>query len=489
MKLYKAVLFFILLGTQFLLSSCSINPATGTPDLVFMSESEEIAKGKELNDKLIKSTPLYQDKQLLAYIDKVGQKVAKHSDRPGLTYHFNIIDSPDINAFALPGGYIYVNRGLLAYLSSEAQLAAVLAHEIGHVAARHVVRQDVARKGASVLSVLSVLTTGSFVVGDAASLWSTAAVQGYGREMELEADSLGAQYLYNSNYSPNAMVETISILKNQEQFSRYRAKEEGKKPVSYHGVFATHPRNDVRLKEVIAKAGKLSQKANYVANEQQYRQHTEGLVYGIDFDVAPRRKPVEKNRYIHRKLGFSILFPKHWQIKKTRQAIIGKPDDDSAQLSLNVAMRVRGMSPGDYLRKVSNVKMLSQSEDFSQNGLIGHTGILLAKKEGKENQRIAVIYQGSKAYLLRGSVTKPKKNIDYDALFLASIHSFRPERIQRRKPKSKRIHYVKANSRTNMKLLAKQLNIGLYAEQQLRLINGLYPRGKPKVGQWLKIIK
>jgi predicted Zn-dependent protease len=482
---------WILLLSVWLITSCSINPATGTPDLVFMSEAEEIKMGAEMHEKMLKSVPIYADEKLTAYVNQIGQTVAKHSDRPNLNYHFTIIDSPDINAFALPGGYIYVNRGLLVYLDSEAQLAAVLAHEIGHVTARHVVRQDTARKGASVLSVLSVFTTGSMVVGDATSLFSTAAVQGYGRDMELEADGLGAKYLFNTGYDPHAMVETIGVLKDQEKFARFRAKEEGKKSQSYHGVFSSHPRNDVRLKEVIAAAGELPDNHTNITNKESYREQTEGLVYGINFDAEPQPKSAEPNRYHHHKLGFSFLYPEGWQVENSQSAIISVPENKHAEIKLQVALREQNISPGDYLRRVSNAAMLLRSEDFAQYGLIGHTGIISSTDKtnaAQHDQRVAVFYQGNRAYLMMCSVTLPEANIDYDALFLTSIQSFRPEQGMVRKAKSKTIHYVKANERTSIELLAKQLNIGLYAEQQLRLINGLYPRGEPKPGDWLKII-
>jgi len=471
-----------------LLPSCAINPATGTPDLVLMSESAEINMGKELHEKIIKSMPIYQDDKLTAYIDSIGQKIVKNSDRPEIKYHFTIIDSPNINAFALPGGYIYINRGLLAFLDSEAQLAAVLAHEIAHVTARHVVRQDTAKKGASTLSIVSIFTTGSMVLGDVTNLMSTAAVKGYGREMELEADGFGAEYLFNSGYDPHAMVETIGILKDQEKFSRYRAKNEGKKTKSYHGLFASHPRNDIRLNEIIAKAGEFPSNIDDSANREAYRQHIDGLVYGINYDAMPKSKPVEKWRYIHKKLGFSILFPAKWTVNKTRQAIVSQPDDKSAEIKLMVSRNVKGIAPGDFLRKAMNVKILQRSESFSQYGLVGHTGII-NDEQGNYQRRVAVLYQGSRVYLLDASVLNAQENIDYDQLFLKSIRSFRPERTQSKRKKSKTLHYVKANDRTRIDELAKHMKIGSYAAQQLRLINGLYPRGEPTAGDWIKIVQ
>lgn len=467
---------------------CAVNPATGTPDLVFMSESEEIAMGKEMHEKLMKSMPIYQDDKLTAYVNEIGQKMVKHSHRPGIKYHFTIIDAPDINAFALPGGYIYINRGLLAFLDSEAQLAAVLAHEVGHVTARHVVKQDTARAGAKTLSILSVFTTGSAVLGDVTNLMSSVAVQGYGREMELEADGLAAEYLFNSGYNPQAMVEAIGVLKDQEKFSRYRAKAEGKKSKSYHGVFSTHPRNDIRLKEVIAKAGEFPDSNGDSENKAIYRENLEGMVYGVNYEAINKNTPVEKGRYIHRKLGFSLVFPEQWQVENTRKAIVGQPEDKSAQLNLTIGINRQKMPPAHYLRSITGANMLHRSEDFSQYGMVGHTGVIKGKV-GTHDQRVAVIFQGSKAYLLKGSVSLPDKEIDYDALFMKTIQSFRPERRLKRTQKSKTLHYVKANERTRMELLAKQINLGVYSAQQLRLINGLYPRGEPKAGEWIKIVK
>jgi len=469
-------------------SSCAVNPATGTPDLVFMSESKEIAMGKEMHEKLIKSVAIYQDDKLTAYVNRIGQKMVKHSHRPDIKYHFTIIDAPDINAFALPGGYIYINRGLLAFLDSEAQLAAVLAHEVGHVTARHVVKQDTARTGATTLSILSVFTTGSAVLGDVTNLVSSVAVKGYGREMELEADGLAAEYLFNSGYNPKAMVEAIGVLKDQEKFSRYRAKSEGKKSKSYHGVFSTHPRNDIRLKEVIAKAGEFPESDDDDDHRTVYRENLEGMVYGINYEAINKNKPVEKERYIHRKLGFSIVFPEEWQVANTRKAITGQPENKSAELNLTIALNRQKMPPNHYLRSVTKAKILHRSEDFAQFGMIGHTGIIKGEN-GKQDQRVAVVFQGSRAYLLQGSVSQPEAGVDYDALFMKSIQSFRPERTLKRTQKSKTLHYVKANDRTKLELLAKQINLGAYSVQQLRLINGLYPRGEPKAGDWIKIIK
>ena len=174
-----------------------------------------------------------------------------------MSYHFTVLDSTEINAFALPGGYIYITRGLLAYLNSEAELAAVLGHEIGHVTARHSVRQQTSARAAGVgAGILSILLPelANAGLGQTVNVLGTALLSGYGREHELEADRLGADYLAHSGYDPQAMLAVIRTLKEHEILESRLAREEGRRARIYHGVFSTHPDNDTRLREIIAHA-------------------------------------------------------------------------------------------------------------------------------------------------------------------------------------------------------------------------------------------
>lgn len=486
----RLLLMALALCCMFFGTACSVNPATNDFDFVTMSEATEIQKGKELHEKILASMPIYEDEKLQQYINDIGQKLAAKSDRPSLEYHFTIIDKPDINAFALPGGYIYINRGLLAYLNSEAQVAAVLAHEISHVTARHAVRQDGAKKGAGSLSILATIATGSSSVGEATDLWSGAAVSGYGRDLELEADRFGAQYLYNSGYDPKAMIEVIGVLKDQERFSRYRAREEGKKSKSYHGVFSSHPRNDQRLQEVVNKAGSLPDDATKT-NTKEFRKHLEGVIYGQNYDLKKAAKASEINRYTHKRLGFNIIFPKGWKVENRRSDIIAMPEDKSAEIVLQIDALKKPTAPADYIHNQLKVDPLAESQPLKQYKLIGHTG-LVVEPDKPNTQRVAVLLQGARVYIIRANELTVKDDFDADKIFMDTISSFRPVRPSSKKQtkrRSKTIHYVKANEHTTFASLAKFTRIGKYGEQQLRLINGYYPRGEPEVGEWIKIIK
>lgn len=480
------------------LTGCSINPATGHLDTLTMSESKEVKMGKELHEEMAKNVPFYEDEALNAYVSQVGQRVAAAGDRPDLEYHFFIIDSPDINAFALPGGYIYINRGLINYLNNEAQLAAVLGHEVAHVTARHHARQKSAKTGRNIGAVFAGLLTGSYTVASAAAQWSDAAIAGYGRDMELEADGFGAKYLRKAGYEPQAMIDVLSLLKAHERFIKVKNREAGKPSVSYHGVFTTHPQSDQRLHEAVNDGADGDSKTGD-KNVEQFRAQTDGLVWGENYDRPS--KPAEEegkteddenkeNRYTHNRLGFTLVYPKDWQVANQQSAIVGAAVDDSAKITLTVAQVDPKANFETLLRDQFKVRLLRQSEALTQHGLRGHTGIMA---EGNSDSRIAILVQGNRAYWLQGEVIEADQDVDYDALFMETIRSFQP--VRPRAPQrvvakhSQSIKYVQANDNTTFARLALDLKLGKYGEEYLRLINGYYPRGEPYPGEVIKIIQ
>ncbi len=211
----------------FQLAGCAVNPATGKTDFVMMSEQQEIELGRNYAQEIAKQYPRYADEKLQAYVQRVGERVARYGHRSHLSYRFTVVDSPEINAFGIPGGHIDRHRGLMAYLGSEAELAAVLGHEVGHVTARHSVRQQSQSAAWNILGQAVAIGTGVGAAGDVTSALGTALVRGYGRDMELEADGFGAQYLARSGYDPQAMIEVVKVLKNQEDFARAEAQARG----------------------------------------------------------------------------------------------------------------------------------------------------------------------------------------------------------------------------------------------------------------------
>lgn len=279
-KLFLSLIFLLVIG-------CSVNPVTGKQDFVIISESQEIQMGREYNAQVLRQNPVYQDQELQDYVQTIGQSLAAKSHRPNLVYRFTVIDSPDINAFALPGGYIYINRGLMTYLSSEEELAAVLGHEIGHVTARHSVQQYSQSQLMGILSAAIEINAGR-TAGNIANLASGALLSGYGRDMELEADDLGAQYIFQDGYSPQGMYQVLSVLKDQEVYSKKIAEQRGQESRSYHGVFASHPSNDLRLQEVLNNVSNTYPKGEE-KKKDLYLKKIEGMVFGDSEQSGIRR--------------------------------------------------------------------------------------------------------------------------------------------------------------------------------------------------------
>lgn len=465
------------------LAGCAVNPATGRNDFVMMSEQQELDLGARYNQEIAKQNPRYNDAKLQAYIQRVGERVARASHRNQLNYVFTLVDSPDVNAFALPGGYIYIHRGLLAYLNSEAELAAVLGHEVGHVTARHSVRQQSQSTAWGLLGQAAAIGTGVGALGDLTSVMGNAFVRGYGRDMELEADGLGAQYLARGGYDPQAMIEVVRVLKNQEDFSRDQAAKRGEaQPVGgYHGLFDTHPDNDRRLKEVIGPAQALVGGSQEVGRDT-FMQMIDGLVFGDSADSGIRRG----RNFYHGPLDFTLSYPQGWQLVNRPDVLIGHTEDEQAFIAMTMEAADKALTPGEYLRKRAGNQRLVAGEELRLGSLQGYTAVL----SGQSARRVAVIYRGDSAYLFVAGLKGQASLETEDQRFLSVIRSFRPLKAEERKlAEPVRLHTSRAKAGQTIATLAKESPLQSGAEGQLRLLNNLYPSGEPKAGGWLKIFR
>lgn len=467
-----------------LITTILLSLETGAALMMSAKKAAEI--GKEMYEQITSEMVVYQAKELNDYLDSIGQRIVSHSDRPDDRYTFTIIDNPEINAFATPGGYVYVNRGLLIYMNSEAQLAAVLAHEIAHITAKHAARQKRAQTGSNVIAGVFAMLTGSADVGEAAALWGAAAVKGYGRDMELEADAIGAKYLTRAGYPGEAMIEIISQLKDHERFTKNRDKEMGKKTPSYHGLFSSHPRNDQRLREMVKQSGGNSSSGE--TGVVAFRVATEGLPWGNNYQ-SPQQ---QQNRFYDSKLTYTFDYPDGWQFDQGSQQVTGQPENQSASLVLTTVPRTLD-SPGQFIKNSLNIPFIRKSESVVVSGLKGHSGII-PSENGNSDTRITILYFGHRVIVFRGSA--PQKSLDdlldqdtYDQTFKNIIASFQPLTTRGRANKQVSIHYVKARSGATYAKLARHLRLGRYGAEELRLINGHYPSFEPKAKQWIKIIR
>ncbi len=458
-------------------AACTSNPASDSANVLMMSEKKEISIGREMHEKMMAEGAAYDDQILQDYINRIGQSLVANSDRPTLPFTFTVLDKPDINAFATPGGFIYVNRGLIAYLDSEAELAGVISHEIGHITGRHASRQKRASTTNSVLGFMAYVLTGSNDVAEASNMAGTALVRGYGRDHELEADGLGAQYMHKTGYDPYALLEVISVLKDQEQFQRVKAKTSGKKPASYHGLYATHPRNDARLQQVFRTASELDQTAEDPSRPGEFREKTEGLVWG----TSSQGQRAE-DRYYHNKLGFTIAHPEGWEVKASSKEIVASSADSSTSLTITIRKRDNNVTPRSVLEKNATGSLASGAE-LDQAGLKGYTAIA---STSAGSRRLAAIDYKNLTYLFEG---KASNFASKDKTLLTMVESFRPMHPKERQSSTEHyIHYIQVPRGATLASLAAGIRIP-DAEALLRLINGFYPRGEPRTGDWIKVIR
>lgn len=472
----------LLLGCS-LLVGCALNPATGRHDFVMMSERQELDIGARYNQEILKQYPRYEDPRLQAYIQRVGERVARASHRNQLNYVFTLVDSPDVNAFALPGGYIYIHRGLLAYLNSEAELAAVLGHEVGHVTARHSVRQQSQSTAWGLLGHAAAIGTGVGAVGDLANVMGSAFVRGYGRDMELEADGLGAQYLARSGYDPQAMIEVVRVLKNQEDFARDQAARRGEaQPAAgYHGLFDTHPDNDRRLQQVIGPARALVGSDQQVGRDE-FMGMLDGLVFGDSAASGIRRG----RHFYHGELNFTLSYPQGWQLVNRPDVLIGHSADGQAFVALTLEAADKALAPAEYLRKRAGNQRLLAGEELQLGSLRGYTAVL----QGQPARRVAVIYRGDSAYLFVAAVKGRASLETEDERFLGVIRSFRALRADERKlAEPVRLRTVRGKAGQSFAGLAQGSPLKEDGEARLQLLNNLYPDGQPRPGEWLKTLR
>jgi predicted Zn-dependent protease len=467
-----------------LLAGCAQNPVTGANNFVTVSEPQEIQIGQQEDAKVRDEYGVYNNAVLQQYVDAVGQSLARNSHRPGLEYHFTVVDSPEINAFALPGGYVYITRGILAYLNSEAELAGVLGHEIGHVTARHSVQQmsasQVAGVGSTLLQIL-VPQLRNEAGSTAINAFGSALLSGYGREHELQADQLGAEYLYRTGYDPQAMIRVIGALKNQELFDAEIAQAEGRQPQAYHGLFASHPDNDTRLQQVVAAAGGTAPGHERI-NREAFLHNIDKLLFGD----SPAQGIVKKNNFYHTDLGLALTLPEGWKITNARDQVSAiAPGGDAI-----VALRTLGPAQG------TPVNMLQQFLKGTNVGIESSTTAhalpaATARISAQGTPTVAtVVFFGNSAYLIAAQAQSAQALRGAETSLAATVNSLRTLSASERKlAQPLKLRVITAKRSTTFAELARSSPLGNNAASQLRLLNGLYPNGEPIAGQPLKIVE
>jgi len=315
----------------------------------------------------------------------------------------------------------------------------------------------------------------------------TAIVRGYGREHELEADRLGAEYLARSGYDPEAMLKVVSVLKNQETFEAAIAKQEGRQPNVYHGLFSTHPDNDARFHEVIEAAKKYKTDGASHIGRDSYLLRLDGLTFGD----SEREGVVRGNHFYHKDLDFSLSFPHGWEINNQTSRVIATPKAKDGLVQLTMTTVDRQLTPKQFMQQQLKSSNLRHGQSFSANDLQGYTAVAIGDTPyGQRQIRYVVVHRGNSAYIFAGTARSTQHSRKYDADTVAAAKSFHPlTRAERKLATEKKLDIIRAPKGATWSGLARGSPIANHAEEQLRLLNDQYPAGEPVESEILKIVR
>lgn len=307
------------------LAACVRNPVTGKRQLSLVSKEQEIALGKEGAAQVEQSIGKYPDPKVQAYVESVGKRMAAASERPDLPWSFTVLDDPTVNAFALPGGPVFVTRGILTYLTSEAELAAVVGHEIGHITARHSAEQlSKAQLAQAGLGVGMILSEDLRQYGQLAGVGLQLMFLKFGRDAERQADELGFRYMVGQRYDPREMAQVFRTLDRQSA-----AAGGGRLPE----WLSTHPNPGGRAEKAAERAAAVKDLEGRRVEREAYLAHLDGMVFGEN----PRQGFFQGNAFLHPDLGFRIDFPEGWKAQNTAAAVVAVSPQQDAAVQLSAA--------------------------------------------------------------------------------------------------------------------------------------------------------
>ncbi|MDX8391626.1 MAG: M48 family metalloprotease [Mariprofundaceae bacterium] len=474
-----------------LFSACATNPVSKKSDFVLMGEKEEIALGQKTATDIDKKMPLMPaNDPLVRYVNKVGQRVALVSDRPQLIYRFHIVDDTGINAFALPGGYIYIHRGLLTHMNSEAELAAVLGHEIGHVTARHAVQRYTQAKtyqlGSMIASVLLPLPQSA---GQLSDMLAASIIQGYGRKAELQSDELSIQYIAKAGYDVRATTRILKTLKRLDDLdSKIKKDTTGKRADKYHGAFASHPETKQRITKAVAQT---SSQQN--GHDAEIGHHVLlAMLNGYPYADSPKQGAMIGNRFIHPELGIQLSFPPDWVTKNTAQALTARKRQKKVFFRMRLKTLQKKISGSDLLRsmfgKRASLEQVKQSRrgDFQLTQAIVNTSL---RKVGAARMHVSILIHDSKAYILTGwSQRKIFNQFVADFQSIAdSFADYNPER-DGDVPRIHSYTWKKGDSWQKLSMRSHAI-LGRFTADKLAALNGMGPEEMPAPDSLIKIVK
>ncbi len=481
----KYILISCLAATVLVFNNCATNPVTGKRQVVLMSEEQEIAMGKEADPQIVAQFGLYEDKALQDFITQEGKKMAAISHRPNLNYEFKIVDSDVINAFAVPGGYVYFTRGIMAHFNNEAEFAGVLGHEIGHITARH----SVAQQRNAILGQIGLIA--GMVLAPELAQFGQAASQGlgllflkFGRDAERQSDELGVEYSSKVKYDAHQMAGFFNTLER-------KGAESG--AAELPNFLSTHPNPGERNITVNKLATEWQQKLNLTApevNRNTYLKRIEGLIYGED----PKGGFLENNVFYHPVLKFQFLTPANWAYQNSPQQVQFAQKEGKALMFMTLA-------PGKTLQEAASAVFQQyklqalESREVSVNGLNAIAVVGTQPQQQGQQQQASIrtlsyfIQYDNNIYHIIGVSAATDFNA-YSPLFTNTMQSFKVlNDASKLNKKPDRVRLKTINQNSTLEQALRQHGVQTNKLEELAILNGLKLSDRVVQGTLIKIIE
>jgi predicted Zn-dependent protease len=476
---------FLVFMALLMVPSCAVNPVTGKKQLMLMSEAQEIEMGRQYDPQVVSTFGQYQDDQLLQFIQAKGDEMGKLSHRPNLQYHFRILDTPVVNAFAVPGGYIYFTRGILAQFNNEAELMGVLGHEMGHITARHTVSNQ------SKQQLGQLLLIGGMIASEQFRDFAGYALQGmqllflkFSRDNEREADRLGVEYASKIQYDAQKMADFFNVLNKMNM-----ASDHGGIPT----FLSTHPDPGDRYNAVSQQASEWKSNLgynNWKVNENSYLQMLDGMVYGDD----PRQGYVEGNVFYHPDMKFRFPVPGGWKLENSPLQVQMAPEDGRAMMVFMLAKQKSAQEAAQTTLQELNLTVLETKRE-TVNGLPAVAAIsqqVSQNQQTGQQQAIKVmsyfIEYGGQVYVFHGV----SSDVDFNAfasLFESTMKSFnRLTDAAKLNVKPKRVRVKKVQQSGTLSDAFRYFGVPQSQMNELALLNNLELSDRVQRGKLLKIV-
>ncbi len=472
-----------IVGLSLILSSCARNPVTGKRELSLMSESQEIAMGKESDPSIVAEYGVYESPKLQAFITDKGKQMAAISHRPNLPYSFKILDSPIVNAFAVPGGYVYFTRGIMCHFNNEAEFAGVLGHEIGHITAKHSARQQ----RDQILG--QVLLMGGIIFSEKFRQFADVAQQGVGllflknsRDHETESDKLGVQYSTKIGYDAHQMAGFFKTLKKL-------GGNDGAIPT----FLSTHPDPGDRynnVEKLATEAQKGLDAAALKVNRNNYLRMIDGIIYGED----PKAGYVEGNVFYHPELKFQFSTPSGWKTVNSPAQVQMAPSDGKALMAMSLAQGASLNAAKDQVIKDNGLTVL-ESSNITVNGLpaIAMLSDIIQPAEAGQQQAeplkvlTYLIEYNKMIYKFHGLSLKADFNTYYSS-FQNTMKSFKVLTDQAKINKQPTlIKIVETKNKTSLQQIFNDNKMPTSKHNELAILNGLELNAMVESGTLIKV--